>query len=164
MNTMKLAISAALLTISAAAFAQSAPMAPQDFANMAASSDMFEITSSQLAIEKGVTGELKAFAEQMIGDHTKASAELKAVAEPAGVKVPAEMLEKHAAMLKALQGEEGDKFAAAYVDAQVAAHKEAVALMTTYAESGDNEALKGHAAKAQPVVTMHLEHVQTLDK
>src|SRR5438309_962383 len=48
-----------------------------DFVKEAAISDLFEIESSKLAVDKGDEA-TKAFAQQMITDHTKTSSELKA--------------------------------------------------------------------------------------
>ena len=47
-----------------------------DFVKQVAISDMFEIEASKLAQQKGNAAE-KAFASQMVSDHTKTSAELK---------------------------------------------------------------------------------------
>ena len=73
------------------------------------------------------------------------------------------MTDKHATQVKALSGVDGQAFDAAYLDAQVAGHKEALALMTNFAETGDAPALKAHAQKTAPVVQMHLEHVEKLN-
>ena len=56
-----------------------------DFVTEAASSDMFEIESSKLAATK-TQGDVKAFAEQMITDHTKTSNELKSMVSSGDVK------------------------------------------------------------------------------
>src|ERR1700761_7720094 len=56
-----------------------------DFVKEVAVSDMFEIQSSQLAQTKGNAPE-KAFAEQMVTDHTKTSTELKAMVSSGKVK------------------------------------------------------------------------------
>ena len=46
-----------------------------------------------------------------------------------------------------------------YVDQQVTAHKDALALMTAYATGGDTAQLKDAAGKIAPVVQMHLDHI-----
>jgi putative membrane protein len=148
------------------AFAQMATPSAQEFVMMAASSDMFEIQSSTIALEKAQSEEVKEFAQQMIDDHTKASTELKAAVESSekDLEVPESMLEKHQEQVEALNSASGSAFDAAYLEAQTAAHEEAVALMTSYAKGGEEAELKAHAAKAQPIVEMHLEHVQKLDQ
>jgi putative membrane protein len=139
-------------------------MSAQDFATMAASSDMLEIRSSELALQKSQTAAVKEFAQMMINDHTTASKNLMAAAQQDGVTVPADMLPKHASQVEALGSTAADAFDASYIDAQVAAHQEALALMTSYAESGDAAALKAHAQKTAPIIQMHYEHAQQLEK
>jgi len=48
-----------------------------DFVSEAAASDIFEIESSKLAVERSKDAATKTFARQMIADHTKTSEELK---------------------------------------------------------------------------------------
>src|ERR1700709_2335047 len=83
-----LAVAIAVTLTSSAALAQSVGektgvnsalgIAPktEDFVKEAAMSDMLEIESSKIAQQKG-NAEEKKFAEQMITDHTKTTAELK---------------------------------------------------------------------------------------
>ena len=142
--------------------AQSLPMTPQDFASTAASSDIFEIQSSEIALQKGQSDQVKEFAQMMIDDHTKASEELKAAAAKDGATVPAELLEAHRVQLETLNNAPESGFDAAYLQAQVGAHEEAIALMTGYAKDGEDGALKAHAEKAAPVIQKHLEHVQMI--
>lgn len=146
------------------AWAQTQKMTAQDFAATAASSDMFEIQSSEVALQKSQDASVKEFAQMMINDHTTASKGLKAAAQQDGVDVPTEMTEKHAAQLKTLSDTPAESFDASYIDAQVAGHQEALTLMTSYAEGGDSAALKSHAQKTAPIIQTHLEHVQNLDK
>jgi putative membrane protein len=58
----------------------------EDFVAKAAMSDMFEIESSKLAMERA-DEQTKAFAKQMVTDHTKTSQELKQLVEGGGVRV-----------------------------------------------------------------------------
>lgn len=162
MKPFRLIAAAAVFGVASLALAQAQTMSPQDFAATAASSDMFEIRSSELALEKSKSDAVRDFAQMMINDHTAASEALKAAAQQDGVTVPAEMLEKHATQLQTLQGAPADSFDTSYVEAQVAAHEEALALMQSYADTGDGAALKAHAAKTAPVIQMHHEHVQKL--
>ena len=157
-----IAATALLGSVGTFALAQTQPMTPQDFATTAASSDMFEIQSSEIALEKAQSDQVKEFAQQMIDDHTKASEELKAAAEQDGASLPGELLETHQVQLDQLGNASDDGFDAAYIQAQVLAHEEAIALMTDYAENGEDGALKAHAQKTAPIIQTHLEHVQQL--
>lgn len=156
------AAAALALGLAASALAQQA-MPAEEFAATAASSDMFEIQSSQLALEKSKDESITGFAQMMVNDHTAASEKLKAAAEEAKVEVPAEMMPKHQQQLDSLKGVAEGEFDAAYVQAQVAAHQEALTLMETYAAGGDSEPLKMHAANTAPTIKMHYEHVQKIE-
>lgn len=156
---------AALLATSTLAFAAGETIALQDvtpemFVNTAASSNAFEIRSSELALDKGGKAEVTAFAQQMIDDHTKAGDALKAAAGDAAV--PAEMDPRHQEMVKQLEGAEGDDFDRIYTEMQAAAHAEAVALFSAYSQHGTDEALKSFAAETLPTLETHRSHVEEI--
>jgi putative membrane protein len=165
---------AASLALMPAAYAQSSKAgaaqeqtqirpADQTFVTKAASSNMFEIESSELANDKAQGDEVKDFAKQMIKDHGKAGKELSSLAEDRGAQVPRELDAKHAAQLQKLEGLEGAEFDAAYIQAQRAAHKEAVSLFSTYSKSGGDPELTAWAAKTLPTLQEHARHVQGLN-
>jgi putative membrane protein len=179
MNKYIIAASFAALTLGTAAHAQTQDkLAPQAqgqmsatqgrmaaqgpdnvFVTKAASSNMFEIESSKVALQKAKNAEVKSFAQQMITDHTKAGKDMMAVAPDA----PKAMDAAHMAMVKDLQEASADKFDAEYVDAQVKAHDEAVALFTKYADDAQDPKLKAFAAEKLPVLKQHQEHVKALN-
>ncbi len=135
---------------------------PQNFAEMAAVSNMFEVMSSEAALEKASKDETKTFAQHMVDDHTKAAAEMKPAAEGEGVTLPSGLDEKHQAKLDELSAKDGEAFDQAYLEAQLAAHQEAVALFKGYSESGAPGTLKEFATKTLPTLERHLQEVQTL--
>lgn len=130
------------------------------FVTNAAIGDMYEIESSRMAEKQAQSADLKKFAAQMIKDHTKSSAELKAAAGGVqDVTLPTAMDERRQGMIDNLK-QAGGKFDEVYREQQTAAHEENVALHRTYAENGDNAALKALAAKHLPIVEGHLRMVQ----
>lgn len=139
--------------------------ATADFVKEAASSDMFEIQSSQLAVQRS-DDKTKAFANQMITDHEKTTAELKSLVQSGAVKaeIPTAMLPSHQSMFDKLKGLNGGDFTKQYHDDQVSAHKDAVSLYQRYAKGGDNEQLKSMASKTLPTLEHHLSMAQDLDK
>lgn len=137
----------------------------QDFVTQAAISDMAEIESSKLAVAKGDAKD-KAFAEKMIEDHTRTSAELKALISGGKVKanLPTGMDAAHRSKIDKLKGLSGADFKKAYDDMQVAAHKDAVSLFERYSKSGENADLKAFAGKTLPHLQMHLKMAEDLRK
>jgi putative membrane protein len=96
-----------------------------DFVKEAALSDMTEIATSKLAQERG-DADAKAFAAQMITDHTKASDELKTLVT-GGVKadVPPGLDDAHQKKVDKLKDAKADEFTSDYASMQVSAHKDA---------------------------------------
>ena len=137
----------------------------EDFVTEAANGDMLEIESSKLVAAKGDARD-KAFAEQMIKDHSATSAELKALVSSGKVPatLPAAMDKAHGAKLGKLSGLSGADFAKAYEDMQLAAHKDAVSLFERYARGGDNASLQAFAAKTLPHLREHLKMAEDLTK
>ena len=165
MTRQLLSAAAALAFFASTAMAQMGAPPAEEFVTMASSSDMFEIQSSTAALEKGESAAVKEFAQMMVADHTKSSEELLAAVEASGLDItpPGAMTPEHQERSDALNGANVTDFDAAYIDAQVAAHQEALALMQSYAETGDNEALRAHAQKSVPIIQAHFEHAQKLD-
>lgn len=175
MKQFALAIAAALVATSA--FAQSATektgvnsmlgVAPttQDFVTEAASSDMFEIASSKLALERSDQA-TKTFAQQMIQDHEKTTADLKGMVSGGKVQatLPTAMSDAQQKMLDNLNGLQGDDFTKQYHSDQVDAHQDAVDLFKRYGEEGEQADLKAWAAQTLPTLQHHLEMAQDLNK
>ncbi len=137
-----------------------APKAVTDaeFVTKAASGGMFEVLSGKMATEKATKAEVKAFAERMVGDHSKTNDELKTIATKAGLAVPSTLAAHHEKMLEQLKG--APNFDAAYMDAQLKAHAEAVALFTAASNSVKNADLRAFAEKTLPVLKQHYEHAK----
>ena len=133
------------------------------FVGGAANGDMYEIESSKLALQKAKNPELKKYAQRMIDEHTKTSADLKAAAKGAGdVVIPTAMDERRQGMVDNLRQAPADGFDQVYIGQQTASHTENVELHQTYAENGDNPALKALAAKHLPMITQHLQQIRAM--
>jgi putative membrane protein len=145
-----------------AAAAQAAITDPAQFAAMASVSNMFEIQSSELAMERAVSEEVKAFAQQMIADHTKAGDDMATAAGEEGVTPASELDQKHQDILNTLGSLEGEAFDAAYIEAQVQAHDEAVTLFEGFAANGSEGPLKAFAASTLPTLQQHQAHVHEM--
>lgn len=136
-----------------------------DFVKQAAVSDMFEIQSSKLAEQKG-NAAVKAFAKNMIADHTKTSTELKTLISAGKVKaeVPAQIDDAHRSKIDKLTKASDGDFNETYIEQQITAHQDAVSLFDRYARGGENAELKTWAGQTLPALRHHLEMAQTLEK
>jgi putative membrane protein len=137
----------------------------EDFVQEAATSDMFEIESSKLALDRGDAA-TKTFAQQMVTDHEKTSSELKALISAGKVKaqLPSAMTSAQQDMLDKLKGLQGDDFIKQYHSDQESAHEDAVNLFKRYGEGGDNAELKAWAASTRPALEHHLQMAKDLNK
>jgi len=134
------------------------------FIKNAAIGNMFEIETSKVALEKSKDEDVRAFANQMIKDHTKAGNEMKAALKKANIPAsaaPKALDEKHQAQLDALK-DKSIGFDKQYLDAQVAAHGEAVTVFQDYSANGDNATLKDFATKTLPTLKGHQSHINAL--
>ena len=137
----------------------------EDFVLKAATSDMFEIESSKLALERA-DAPTKTFAQQMVADHQKTTDEMKQLVDGGKVKaaLPTSMTEAQQETLDKLKGLQGADFTEQYHADQVSAHKDAVDLFKRYGDEGENADLKAWAAKTRPALEHHLMMAEDLNK
>jgi putative membrane protein len=137
------------------------PTAPHandtEFMMSAAHSDQNEIQLSKMALAKGVTGMTQTYANQMIADHTKSTANLKPIAAKAGVTLPTDMDAEHKAMAPEFQKLTGKAFEDKYIKQMVADHQKTANTMASHQQMTKNTALQGFITTTLPVVEGHLD-------
>lgn len=133
----------------------------QNFIRNAAVGGLFEIQSSQLALDKSQNPQIRQFAQRMIDDHTRIDDQLKAVA-PANADTPTTLDEEHQKLMDQLQNATGADFDSLYAKIQQKAHMQTINLFRRYASSGDNTALKDLADKTLSVLQEHLQMAKQL--
>ncbi len=140
------------------------PSTPQEFVDIAASSDTYEIESSKLAETKAEDAKVKAFAAMLVKDHTKSTADLKAAAAAASPAITpnAALTVEQQTNIDALKAASGAEFDRLYLSQQVPAHEKALALLQGYSAGGDVVPLKEFASQVAPVVQQHLEEARAL--
>jgi putative membrane protein len=157
------AIAAAMLVCGVA---EAAPTA-QAFVQQATIANMFEIQSSQLALQKGQNQAVKKFAQHMIDDHMKAGNQLKTTVSKANiglVTVPTSLDAEHQKIEDKLSSARAGDFDKDYIQAQANAHVEAIGLFKSYAGNGDSAALKTFAQQMLPTLKEHKSEVEELQK
>lgn len=164
---------AALLAACESAPPPPPPPAPVDLNNplmapgylaQAASSDMFEIQSGQLALQASQNAAVRNFANMIITDHQRSTQMLMAAAQSAGLtQPPPAIMPAQQAMLDQLRAAgNGPSFDMAFQQAQISAHQQALMLHQNYAAQGDVPALRTAAGQIVPIVQMHLQQAQSL--
>jgi predicted outer membrane protein len=147
----------------AAASGGSMAKADQKILMTMAQANMAEIEAGKLAQSKSQNDQVKAFAQQMIDDHTKALSDVQALAQQKGVTLPTEPDAKHKAMAAKLEKMSGDAFDKAYMaQAGVSDHKNVHAMLLKDEKRAKDADLKALAAKMTPVVEQHLKSAQQM--
>jgi putative membrane protein len=138
------------------------PAAPA-FLMFASAGDLYEIQSSQLVLETTQNPDIRRFAQMMVEHHTKTTQDAAAAAVRAGLTPPTPMLDApKTAMLASLRAYTGVERDRLYITQQMMAHKEALGLMKTYAETGDTPELRTAAQATVGIVQSHLAMVERL--
>lgn len=138
------------------------PAAPT-FLMFASAGDLYEVQSSQLVLETTQNADIRRFAQMMVEHHTKTTQDAAAAAMRAGLTPPTPMLDApKMAMLNALRMYDGVERDRLYLTQQMMAHKEALGLMKTYAETGETPELKAAAQATVAIVQSHLTMVERL--
>ncbi|GAX41681.1 outer membrane protein [Tolypothrix sp. NIES-4075] len=133
-----------------------------EFITKAAQSDMTEIQTSKLALQKSRNKSVRDFAQQMIKQHTESSRELKPIAMSKKVMLPKDIGPENTALLTSLKKVSGSQFDQAYMQGQVQAHTNTLAEYQKYLDQGQDPQLKAFASKISPLVAQHLQMAQKM--
>lgn len=128
-----------------------------------AMANMAEVESGKLALSKSQNPEIKAYAQKMVDDHSKALAEVQALAQSKGVTLPTELGPKHKAKALMMEKMSGDNFDRNYMKHaglgdHKATHKK---LKKSLADVKDPD-VKALVAKLTPTVEEHLKEAEKL--
>lgn len=143
---------------------QSLSQASYNFVINAALSDSYEVQAARMAMQRSGSQQARDFADRMVRDHTMTTQQLATVLQSNGTPVltPAALDPRHVTMINDLAVAQGADFDRRYAIQQVAAHRDAVALLQNYAQSGDNPALRQWATQSLPMIQEHLRLAQML--
>ena len=134
-----------------------------DFVEDASAKGLAEIETSKLALQKSTAADVRAFAQQMIEDHTAANKELAAIAARKNLEVSddAELMNKAKEFI--LKQRDGESFDEAFANNQVNAHQNTIDLFQQASVSKDAD-LAAFATKTLPKLKHHLQMAKALQK
>jgi putative membrane protein len=127
-----------------------------------AMANMTEIDSSRLALDSSQDSNVKMFAQRMIDDHTQAQQDLSSLAASKAVTLPSHLDATHQKMIDELKEKSGTDFDKAYVDDQIAGHKEAISADQDEANNGNDPQERALADRLLPTLNMHLSMAEKL--
>lgn len=144
--------------------ARMAQLAPPE-ARKAATSNLFEIQSSRLALQRSRNPAVRHLARQMIADHTALAARMNAMLARNGIRPPPPVLDSaHRYLVRQLAATPAPAFDRVYLGQQLNAHVQAVSLLSRYERGGTNPVLRSGAANALPVVEQHLAMLRQMER
>jgi putative membrane protein len=173
MKSSSIVFASALFLAAGGALAQGATPAaagPTDaqIAHIVVTANQVDINAGKLAQSKATNKDVKAFAKQMVTDHTGVNKQATALVKKLKVKPEDNPTSKSLMSggednLKKLKGLKGKDFDKAYVDNEVAYHQAVLdAIDKTLVPNAKNAELKGLIVKVQPAFVAHLEHAKKL--
>ena len=133
----------------------------QRFATQAAMGDMFEVRSSQLALQRARRPAVRAYAQRMADEHARTSQAMAGLAARKGITLPTELdpvLMQRMSVLNAADR----TFDTEYLDSQITAHRDTAGVFRTEIGSGADPELKTAAQNTLPMVEQHLAAAQRL--
>jgi putative membrane protein len=151
----------ALYALMAATPAAAQVMTPAEYVKTAGASDLYERQSSQIVLQTTHDPKIRAFAEGMIADHAKSTADVKAARSRVPATPPA-LTPVQQELIAELRAESGPARDATYLAQQKASHNQALDVQKAYALDGTAPALKAAAAKIVPVVEHHVAMLKTM--
>jgi putative membrane protein len=128
-------------------------------------SDLYEINSSQIALQKTQNPKIRQFATMLIKDHQKTTAATMKAAQKAGLTPTPPVLDAGTtASLTELQNASATDFDRLYIGQQIPAHQAAFQLHSHYANAGDKPQLRTSARAAIAPVQHHLDMATKMQK
>ncbi|WP_116809167.1 DUF4142 domain-containing protein [Steroidobacter cummioxidans] len=152
------------LSTSMAAFGADT-ISAKEFVKKAGESGVAEVELGKLGAQKATDPDVKAFAQKMVTDHSKANKELMTVASGKGLEVPTEpgMMQK-ATMEKFKHHSADSDFNKDYMKHMVKDHETDVKLFQTAANDTTlDPQLRTFAKKTLPTLQEHLSDAQQID-
>lgn len=132
------------------------------FIVQASIANLQEISAGNLASQKALRPEVKAFGKQMVADHSKAQTSLLQLAKSKGYQIPSQATDPPVPdpMLTKPSGKDFDRV---YVHMMVPGHRQTVMLFQKYTISGKDPAVRAFAQQTLPVIKGHLAAITAID-
>jgi putative membrane protein len=165
MTLARVLLTAILSTVGAVALAAGDKISADDFVKKAGEAGIAEVAMGKLGAEKATDAGVKAFAQRMVKDHTKANNELMAAAKTKGLKVPTEPGLTHKGMREKFEHQAADTdFDHDFMEQMVKDHEAAVDLFgKASSDTTLDSDLRALAKKTLPTLEEHLADAKKLE-
>ncbi|WP_234815045.1 DUF4142 domain-containing protein [Noviherbaspirillum denitrificans] len=166
--TIALSIAGLFACGAAPAFSQSSAPNDAQIAGIVVTANTVDIDAGKLAEKMSGNKEVKAFAKQMVTDHTGVNKQATALVKklkvtPEDSDTSKSLKEGGDANMAKLKGLKGKEFDSAYIAHEVTYHQAVIdALDKTLIPNAKNAELKATLEKVRPAFVAHLEHAKHL--
>ncbi|MCC9135952.1 DUF4142 domain-containing protein [Pontibacter silvestris] len=137
-------------------------LSAEEFVQQAAVTDMFEIQTGQMAVDKSETSMVVDFGQMIVDDHMQTNTLLSTLADEKNITMPTALTEEKRAIRDRLAGKDGVEFDKDFADSQVQAHEEAVELYERATNELDDDELRAFAETGLPILQQHLQEARDL--
>ncbi len=124
--------------------------------------NLFEITTGELAQQKGQNEQVKNLGEMFKTDHTQFDQSVQEVANQLGVELPAEPTADQQDVIDQLNNASGEEFDRLWVTSQLAGHVQAIQATQTEISQGSEQSVVQLAQTALPVLQAHYDELVQL--
>jgi putative membrane protein len=128
----------------------------------AAEINMTEIEAGKLAQTKSTNPEVQKFGKMLVDEHTKAAAEVKAMADSRNFSLPTSVTEEGQDKYNKLNEKSGVDFDKKFVDMMVNGHEKAIDKFKKASENATDQEIKTWASNNVSKLTEHLQHAKQL--
>lgn len=137
----------------------------EDFAKKASAAGAAEVELGKLAQQRSTNAEVKAYAQRMVADHTKANKELMTAAQSKNVTVKSEPDLMHKAMMEKFERQKADAdFDHDFMQQMVRDHEKVVELFENASTSSNvDPEFRAWAKKTLPTLQEHLREAKQLE-
>lgn len=158
MRALSIVIVVLAIVMGLASHAPAQTLSAQDraFVQKAAAGDLAEIELGQLAMQRASNPSVRAFADQAVKDHSRAHAELMALAQRRGLTAAPALDASQQAMRDRLATLSGPDFDRAYMQEMTRDHTEDVAAFERATQVVTDPEIKAWATRTLPVLQQHL--------
>ena len=137
--------------------------ADERFVVRAAEINLEEIQLGQLAQQRGEMAEIRELGKMLEAAHTKANADLHALASRKGIAMPLEPTNDSKEAYRKLSEKSSRDFDTDYCDKMIKGHKDAIDMFDNTSRGNGDADIKAWAANVLPELRIHLAQAQTCE-
>lgn len=133
------------------------------------SANTIDIEGGESAAKKATDPEVKAFAQRMVKEHSAALKQVEALAKKLNITAPGrgddDLIEDHNEAVTDLAGKEkGEEFDEAYIEHEIALHKDIIDDLEDALEDTKNADLRAAIEATLPTLKAHLKAAEEIEK